>query len=81
MASIFEERFSMGKVYPLWLEKLIFYSLIGAAIWVGITLQNYLDGGLLWVARICLLPILVFVITELFGRNIQKVYLNRYCHY
>ena len=67
----------MAKAYPLWVEKLIFYSLIGAAIYIGFSLQDYLDGAFLWLARICVLPILILVITEYFGRIIQSVYLSR----
>ena len=61
----------MAKAYPLWVEKLIFYSLIGTAIYIGFSLQDYLDGAFLWLARICALPILILV------RLFQSVYLNR----
>jgi hypothetical protein len=67
----------MVKAYPLWVEKLIFYSLIGTAIYIGFCLQDYLDGAFLWLARICALPILILVSTEFFGRIFQSVYLNR----
>jgi len=63
----------MGSIYPLWIEKIFFLGLVTVAIYFGILLADYTSGVQLWVARICLLPILVLVLTEGIGRLIQSI--------
>ncbi len=60
-------------LYPLWVEKLVFLLLVLGAIFVGFELGNYLEDYSLWAARICGLPILVLIATEMFGRLFQSI--------
>ncbi|MDP6869949.1 MAG: hypothetical protein QGI21_04175 [Candidatus Poseidoniaceae archaeon] len=63
----------MSNLYPLWIEKFGFLLLVTAGIVLGIELSNYLEGVLLWITRICGIPILVLVITEFLGRLLQSI--------
>jgi hypothetical protein len=64
----------MSSLYPLWIEKLIFLLLIAGGIYSGLLLGSYLSGVLLWVTRICMLPIVILVASEGIGRIVQSIY-------
>ena len=63
----------MSSLYPLWIEKIIFISLISLSVFAGIALKSHLDGPALILSWVCGLPLLVLVLTEGIGRAIQSV--------
>ena len=58
--------------YPLWVEKLLFLGLIAAGVYVGIALQDHLDGASLILSWVCGIPLVVLVLTEGIGRMLQS---------
>ena len=64
----------MSKIYPLWMEKFVFLVLVGASIYAGMKLPDYIEGVALWVFWICGMPILILVLTEVIGRIIQTIH-------
>jgi len=66
----------MSKVYPLWLEKLVFIILVGASIYTGMMLPDYIDGIALWISWTCGMPIIILFLTEVIGRLIQKIHIS-----
>ena len=58
--------------YPLWVEKLLFLGLIALGVYVGIALQEHLDGASLVLSWACGLPLIVLVLTEGIGRALQS---------
>ena len=64
----------MSKIYPLWMEKLVFLVLVGLSICVGMKLPEYVEGVALWASWICGMPILILVLTEVIGRIIQTIH-------
>ena len=64
----------IGRTYPSWVEKLIFLSAVGGAIWLGLWIWQSSDWHVAgkWTVSLCGLPILVLIITEAIGRVIQS---------
>jgi hypothetical protein len=64
----------IGRTYPSWVEKLIFLSAVGGAIWLGLWIWQSSDWHVAgkWAVSICGLPIMVLIITEAIGRVIQS---------
>ena len=58
--------------YPLWVEKLLFLGLIALGVYVGIALQEHLDGASLIRSWVCGIPLIVLVLTEGIGRALQS---------
>ena len=59
--------------YPLWVEKILFLGLIALGVYVGIALQDHLDGASLILSWVCGLPLIVLVLTEGIGRIFQAI--------
>ena len=66
----------MVSVYPLWIERLVFFTLITLGIYLGIVLGDTLSGIGLIVARFCGIPLMILVFTEGIGRGIQSALSN-----
>ncbi len=64
----------IGRTYPSWVEKLIFLSAVGGAIWLSLWIWQSSDWHVAgkWTVSLCGLPILVLIITEAIGRVIQS---------
>lgn len=58
--------------YPLWVEKLLFLGLIALGVYVGIALQEHLDGASQILSWVCGIPLIVLVLTEGIGRALQS---------
>lgn len=64
----------MSSLYPLWIERLVFFGLISLAVVSGMALKSHLEGPALMLSWFCGLPLLVLVLTEGIGRAVQSVY-------
>ena len=64
------------RVYPLWIEKIVFILLATAGVW-GLWTQSDLIGYQLWLSLCCGLPFFGLIITEAVGRVVQLVHISR----
>ena len=64
------------RVYPLWIEKIVFILLATAGIWYLWT-QSELVGSQLWISLCCGLPFVGLILTEAIGRVVQVGHISR----
>jgi hypothetical protein len=64
------------RVYPLWIEKIVFVLLSSISVWALWT-QSDLTGYQLWLSLCCGLPFFGLIITEAVGRMVQLVHISR----
>tara|TARA_B100001248_G_C27094216_1_gene324016 strand:- start:380 stop:580 length:201 start_codon:yes stop_codon:yes gene_type:complete len=63
----------MAAVYPLWIEKLVFFLIIASGIYAGYALGGHMSGISLLLTRLCGLPLVILFLMEGVGRIIQSV--------
>ena len=63
----------MGAVYPLWIEKMVFFLIIASGIYAGYVLGDHMSGVTLLLTRLCGLPMVILFLMEGVGRIIQSV--------
>lgn len=64
----------IGKPHPMWLERAGVLALVSGAIFLGrwMWMNEPLSEPLMWIGSICVLPLAVLLLSESWGRFLQR---------